>query len=43
MDVSSKTELEGLEVALKIIEEIKQEIEDLHGNSIKRGLRNAMA
>lgn len=40
LDVCSESEREGVKIALKRICEIKRDVEDLNGNSIKRALRN---
>ena len=42
LDVCDESEKEGIKIALKRIGEVKREIEDLNGNSIKRALRNTM-
>ena len=42
LDVCDDSEREGIKIALKRISEVKKEIEDLNGNSIKRALRNGM-
>ena len=42
LDVCDDSEREGIKIALKRISEVKKEIEDLNGNSIKKALRNAM-
>ena len=41
LDICDESEKEGIKIALKRISEVKKEIEDLNGNSIKRALRNA--
>ena len=40
LDDCGESEKEGIKIALKRISEVKKEIEDLNGNSIKRALRN---
>ena len=42
LDICDDSEREGIKIALKRISEVKKEIEDLNGNSIKKALRNAM-
>jgi hypothetical protein len=42
LDICDESEKEGIKIALKRISEVKKEIEDLNGNSIKRALRNAI-
>lgn len=42
LDICGESEKEGIKIALKRIGEVKREIEDLNGNSIKRALRNTM-
>ena len=42
LDICDDSEREGIKIALKRISEVKKEIEDLNGNSIKRALRNAI-
>ena len=41
LDVCDESEKEGIKVALKRICEIKRDVEDLNGNSIKKALRIA--
>ncbi|MDA8056299.1 MAG: hypothetical protein M0Z77_11735 [Thermoplasmatales archaeon] len=41
LDVCDDSEREGIKIALKRISEVKREIEDLNGNSIKRALKTA--
>ena len=40
MEICGESEKEGIKIALKRISEVKKEIEDLNGNSIKRALKN---
>ena len=42
LDICDDSEREGIKIALKRISEVKKEIEDLNGNSIKKALRNGM-
>jgi hypothetical protein len=42
LDICDESEREGIKIALKRISEVKKEIEDLNGNSIKKALRNGM-
>jgi hypothetical protein len=41
LDACGDSEKEGIKVALKRISEVKREIEELNGNSIRRALKNA--
>ena len=41
LDICDESEKEGIKIALKRISEVKREIEDLNGNSIKRALKTA--
>ncbi len=41
LDICDDSEREGIKIALKRISEVKKEIEDLNGNSIKKALRNS--
>ena len=38
--LNTKQQIEGLKLARKKIEEIKKEIEDLNGNSVKEALQS---
>ena len=40
MDKCTDRQIEGLKLARKKIEEIKKEIEDLNGNSVKEALQS---
>ena len=42
LDACGESEREGIRIALKRISEVKKEIEDLNGNSVKRALRIAV-
>ena len=42
LDICNESEREGIKIALKRICEIKKDVEDLNGNSIKKALRNAI-
>lgn len=39
LEISNENEKDGIKIALKRIEEIKNDIEDLNGNSVKKALR----
>ena len=40
LNVCNESEREGIKIALRRISEIKRDVEDLNGNSIKKALRN---
>ncbi len=40
LDVCNENEKEGIKIALRRISEIKSDIENVHGNTILRALRN---
>ena len=42
LDVCDESEKEGIKIALRRISEIKRDVEDLNGNSIKRAIKNTM-
>jgi hypothetical protein len=40
LEISNESEKDGIKIALKRIEEIKNDIEGLNGNSVKKALKN---